>query len=75
MTKSSDKTKKTIQCLVSTRHSRFLFASSNTLELNGKTFQNLVLAVEYNKNLSIDSHSFQKLLPNFSNVAANQKVN
>ena len=27
------------------------------------------------KNLSIDSHSIQKLLPNFSNVAANQKVN
>ena len=35
----------------------------------------LVLAVEHNKNLSIDSHSIQKLLPNFSNVAANQKVN
>ena len=25
--------------------------------------------------MSIDSHSIQKLLPNFSNVAANQKVN
>ena len=54
---------------------KILFANSNTLELNGEIFQRLVLAVEYNKNLSIDSHSIQKLLPNFSNVAANQKVN
>ena len=50
-------------------------ANSNTLELNGEIFQKIVLAVEYNKNLSIDSHSIQKLLPNLFNVAANQKVN
>ena len=54
---------------------KILFANSNTLEVNGEIFQKIVLAVEYNKNLSIDSHSIQKLLPNFSNVAANQKVN
>ena len=54
---------------------KILFANSNTLELKGEFFQKLVLAIEYNKNLSIDSPSIQKLLPNFSNVAANQKVN
>ena len=52
-----------------------LFANSNTLELNGEIFQKIVLAVEYNKNLSIDSHSIQRLLTNLFNVAANQKVN
>ena len=76
-TKSSDKSKfkksYTVPCLYTTF--KILFANSNTLELNGEIFQKLVLAVEYNKNLSIDSHSIQKLLPNFSNVAANQKVN
>ena len=60
-------------CLYTTL--KILFANSNTLELNGEIFQKLVLAVEYNKNLSVDSHSIQKLLPNFSNVAANQRVN
>ena len=77
VTKSSDKSKLkksyTVPCLYITF--KILFASSNTLELNGEIFQKLVLAVEYNKNLSIDSHSIQKLLPNFSNVAANQKLN
>ena len=77
VTKSSDKSKikksYTVPCLYTTF--KILFANSNTLELNGEIFQKLVLAVEYNKNLSIDSHSIQKLLPNFSNVAANQKGN
>ena len=77
VTNSSDKSKfkksYTVPCLYTTF--KILFANSNTLELNGEVFQKLVLAVEYNKNLSIDSHSIQKLLPNFSNVAANQKVN
>ena len=77
VTKCSDKSKSkksyTVPCLYTTF--KILFANSNTLELNGEIFQKLVLAVEYNKNLSIDSHSIQKLLPNFSNVAANQKVN
>ena len=54
---------------------KILFGNSNTLELKGEVFQKLILAVEYDKNLSIDSHSIQKLFPNFSNVAANQKVN
>ena len=77
VTKSPDKSKLkkiyTVPCLYTTF--KILFAYSNTLKLNGEMFQKLVLADEYNKNLSIDSHSIQKLLPNFSNVAANQKVN
>ena len=73
VTKSSDKSKikksYTVPCLYTTF--KILFANSNILELNGENFQQLVLAVEYNEN----SHSIQKLLPNFSNVDANQKVN
>ena len=77
MIKSSDKSKFkkscTVPCLCTTF--KILFANSKTLEQNGETFQKLVLAVECNKNLSIVSHSIQKLLPNFSNVAVNQKLN
>ena len=40
-----------------------------------RIFSKAFLAVEHNKNLSIDSHSIQKLLPNFPKVAANQKLN
>ena len=62
-----------LPCLYTTF--KILFANANTLELSGEIFQKLVLAVEYNKNLRIDSNSIHKLLPNFSNVAANQKFN
>ena len=75
VTKSSDKSKLkksyTMPCIYTTF--KILFGNSNTLELNGEIFRKLVWALEYNKNLSVDS--IQKLLPNFSNVAANQKVN
>ena len=75
LTKSSDKSKLKKSYTVPWIYTTFkiLFPNSNTLELNGEIFQKLVWALEYNKNLSIDS--IQKLLPNFSNVAANQKVN
>ena len=63
----------TVPCLYTAF--KILCANSNTLELNAEIFRKLVLVVQYNNNLSIDSHSIQKLLPNFSNVAANQKLN
>ena len=77
VTKSSEKPKfkksYKVPCLYTTF--KILFANSNTLEMNEEIFHKLVLVVECNKNLSVDSHSIQKLLPKFFNVAANQKVN
>ena len=75
--KSLDKSKFQKSCAVPFLYTTFkiLFVNPKILELNRKIFQKLVLAIEYNRNLSIDSQSIQELLPNFSNGTAIQKVN
>ena len=71
MTKSSDKSKFKKSYAVPCLYTTFKFCLPNEIR---EIFQKVVLAVEHNKNLGID-YSIQKLMPKFSNEAANQKVN